>query len=64
MRHLGWSMPTESQSAENLLRSSAVSIILGEVPATLMSLSSIERARVFGIWPPTETIACVQLSAS
>ncbi len=57
-------MPTESQSAENLLRSSAVSIICGDVPETATPASDMSSASVFGIWPPTDTIADVHVSCS
>ena len=57
-------MPEASHSAENLLRSSAESIIVGDVPATLMPRSLRSSASVLGIWPPTETIVCSQPSVS
>ena len=52
----GWSMPSLSTIEENLLRSSARSMSMAEVPSMLMPLSIRGRARLFGIWPPTLTM--------
>lgn len=51
-----WSTPISSKTAENTDRSSALSIIIGLVPRILTPFLYKGRARLFGIWPPTDTM--------
>ena len=55
--HSGWSTPNASMMDENLCLSSALSMFSADVPKILTLLADKRRARLFGICPPTETIA-------
>ena len=62
--HSGWSTPMRSSMAENLSRSSALSIDLAEVPKIGTCCASSFIARLLGIWPPVETITPCGFSSS
>jgi hypothetical protein len=49
-------MPSLSSNRENLWRSSAASMLAAGVPSTRTPASARRSARLFGTWPPTETI--------
>ena len=62
--HSGWSTPMRSSMAENLSRSSALSILLADVPRIFTFCASRRSARLFGICPPVETITPCGFSRS
>lgn len=55
-RHSGWSISSSSRIAEKTDLFSALSIIVGLVPKIVAPWLYSGRARLFGIWPPTEII--------
>ena len=62
--HSGWSTPMRSNMAENLSRSSALSMLLAEVPRMFTCCASRRMARLFGICPPVETMTPCGFSSS
>jgi hypothetical protein len=56
MPFLGWRMPSLSSSFEKRSRSSARSIMSGEVPRIGMPASSSAAASFSGVWPPNWTM--------
>ena len=64
LAHLGWSTPMLSSRDENLSLSSALSIIIGEVPRMGTCWRWSFMARLLGICPPTETTTPCGFSSS
>ena len=56
-RQGGWAIFNESHMAENLRRSSHRSMLFADEPNNGTLYASNSGASVFGIWPPTETMA-------
>ena len=62
--HSGWSTPMRSSIAENLSRSSALSIYLACVPRRRTPMRSRLIARLLGICPPVDTMTPMGHSSS
>ena len=62
--HSGWSTPMRSSMAENLSRSSALSMLRADVPRMFTRCASRRRARLFGICPPVDTMTPCGFSKS
>ena len=62
--HSGWSTPMRSSIAENLSRSSALSMLFAEVPKILICCASRRSAKLFGICPPVDTMTPCGFSKS